>query len=190
METETTPAAAGGSDLRPEATKTEPFVIDSRERVDWYLRKLANLEAEESRIKAQAALMLRQIESDRKSLVQHFQPQVENFVRSELEATRAKRKSIAFFHGTVGFRTVPKKLVIESEADAQTTARAVFPAAFQKVETEKFDKWAFLGFAGERLEEHGELLPGVKLTEAREELSVKFPKEKGAGDAGEPTEGE
>ena len=163
-----------------EETTTEkvPFMIDSRERVDWYLRKLANLEAEESRIKAQVQTMLRQIESDRNSLVQHFQPQVENFVRSELEATKSKRKSIAFFQGTVGFRSVPSKLVIESEADAQTTARAVFPAAFQKVETEKFDKWAFLGYATEQLEEHGEILPGVKLTEAREELSIKLPKDK------------
>lgn len=168
-----------------EAPEKAPFVIDSRERVDWYLRKLANLEAEESRIKAQVQVMLRQIESDRNSLVQHFQPQVENFVRSELEATRAKRKSITFFHGTVGFRTVSKKLVIESEADAQTTARAVFPAAFQKVETEKFDKGAFLGYASERLEKDGELLPGVKLTEAREELSIKLPKEKGTESDGE-----
>ena len=66
--------------------KPEGFVIDSRERVDWYLRKLANLEAEEVRVKQQADVMLRQIESDRKSLKARFQGQVENFVAQKLDA--------------------------------------------------------------------------------------------------------
>jgi hypothetical protein len=165
--------------------KAEPFMINSRERVDWYLRKLANLEAEEFRIKAQAEKMLRHVESDRNSLVQHFQPQVENFVREELERTNAKRKSIAFFHGTVGFTAVPPRLVVESEADALQTARLVCPEAVVEVPaSEKLDKKVMGEYAKRQLAEAGEIVPGYGLTEGGVRLSVKFPAVGGAGEEG------
>jgi hypothetical protein len=164
----------------------EPFIINSRERVDWYLRKLANLEAEELRIKAQAEKMLRQVQSDRESLVQHFQPQVENFVREELEATKSKRRSIAFFHGTVGFVAVPPRLVVESEADALQTARLVCPEAIVEVPaTEKLDKKVLGEYAKWQLAEAGEIIPGYGLTEGGVRLSVKFPAADGAQEGGE-----
>lgn len=71
------------------------------------------------------------------------------------------------------FRTNPARLVVESEQDAITTARAVAPQTFTTETVEKFDRAAFLAHAQTTLEETGELLPGVSLTEERESFSVK-----------------
>lgn len=172
-----------------EATETtkEQFTIETREHGEWYLRKLANLDAEKERIEAQAALMLRQLESDRNSLVSRYQSQFENLVRTELEAAKGKRKSVVFFNGTAGFRTVPPRLVVSSEADLQTTARAVLPSAFTTETVEKFDKAAFRAHATAHFEATGEVLPGLERTEERQEFTLKFPTKKGAA---EPTEEE
>lgn len=159
---------------------TEAFVIDTREKADWLLRKLANLEADEARVKAQSAVMLQQIESDRNSLMGRYQSQLENFTRAELEASKGKRKSITLFNGTVGFRTIPARLMIESEPDAITTARAVAPQTITTETVERFDKKKFMEYATERFEQEGELIPGVGRTEERESFSVKFPSSKTA----------
>ena len=157
------------------AQKPEQFTIQTREHGEWYLRKLANLEAERQRIEAQAALMLCQLETDRNSLTTRFQSQFENLVRAELEAAKGKRKSITFFNGTAGFRTVASRLVIESEADALTTARLVAPATITSETVERFDKAAFRAHAAAHLEATGELLPGFTRTEERQEFGIKFP---------------
>lgn len=168
--------------------KKEQFVIDSRERADWYLRKLANLEAEAARITTQYQTMMRQNESDKNSLVQHFQPQLENFVREELASAGGKRKSITFFNGTAQFTAVPSRLVVESEADALQTARLVCPEAVVEIPaTEKLDKKVLGEYAKKRLAEIGEIIPGYALTEGGERFAVKFAAEK-AG-AGETEEG-
>ncbi|WP_394796975.1 host-nuclease inhibitor Gam family protein [Armatimonas sp.] len=165
--------------------KPEQFTIQSREHGEWYLRKLANIEAERQRIEAQAALMLRQLETDRNGLTGRYQSQFENLVRIELEASKGKRKSVTFFNGTAGFRTVASRLVIESEADALTTARLVAPATITTEAVERFDKAAFRAHAAEHFETTGEILPGFTRTEERQEFSVKFPTSKEKGDTTE-----
>ena len=174
METTETPLPPdnGGT---TESTKPERFTIQTREHGEWYLRKLANIDAERERITAQYQTMIRQNESDKSSLVSRYDSQFQNLVRVELEASKGKRKSIVFFNGTAGFRTVASRLVIESEADALQTARLVAPDTITTETVEKFDKAAFRAHAQSLLEATGELLPGIKQTEAREEFGIKFP---------------
>jgi hypothetical protein len=80
---------------------------------------------------------------------------------------------------------VASRLVIESEADALITARLVCPEAITAETVERFDKAAFRAHAQSVLETTGELLPGIKQTEERQEFGVKFPK---AGKTEEATE--
>lgn len=159
--------------------KREQFTITTREHGDWYLRKLANLRAERERITAQYQTMIRQSESDENSLIERYGSQFENLVRTELEAAKSKRKSLTFFHGTAGFRTVPSRIVIESEADALTTARLVAPATITTETVEKFDKQSFRAYAAAHFEETGEILPGFTRTEERQSFDIKFPTQKG-----------
>lgn len=172
METETpVPPVEGGK---------EQFVIETREHAEWYLRKLANLDREEASIRAQAEAMLRRLRSDRESLQGRYQGQFESFVRGELERTKAKRRSVLFFNGTAQFTSVAPRLVVESEADALTTAAAVLPDAVVEVPaTVKLDKKALLDYAKSHFETTGELLPGVGRTEASERFAIKFAEEKG-----------
>jgi hypothetical protein len=42
----------------------ERFAIDSEDRANWLLRKLANLNAERERIKAQSAAMIKRLDTE------------------------------------------------------------------------------------------------------------------------------
>jgi hypothetical protein len=163
----------------------EQFVIQTREHAEWYLRKLANLDREEASIRAQAEAMVNRLRTDRESLQGRYQSQLESFVRGELERTNSKRRSVLFFNGTAQFTSVAPRLVVESEADALTTAAAVLPAALVEIPASvKLDKKTLLDYAKERFESTGELIPGVGRTEASERFAIKF------SEAKEPTETE
>ena len=185
-----TPDAPGRVDETPppfgfKETNLQPreaFTIQTREHCDWYMKKVAALNAEEALITAQAEKMLARVRSDRESLQGRYQGQLESFVRGELERTKSKKRSIVFFHGTAQFTSVAPRLVIESEADALTTAAMLLPAALVEVPaTVKLDKKALLSYAAQKFEETGELIPGVGRTEASERFAIKFPTEQQGG---------
>lgn len=148
------------------------FTIDTREKADWLLRKLASIEAEEKLVEAQAQRMLEQLRSDRESLLGRFGAELESFTRGETEGGR--RKSLTLFHGTVGFRTVPARLVVESQEDAMQTARLLAPEAITSVPAqERLDTKTFTDKARAALETTGEVWPGLKLTETEERFTIK-----------------
>lgn len=154
----------------------ESFVIDSREKADWLLKRIAALEAEEALIATQAEKMLAQVRSDRERLTGRFLPQLETWARGELETTKSRRRSVSLFHGTVQFTTTAPRFIVESTDDAITTARAVAPQTVTEETLTKLDKKAFLTYAAQRFEETGEILPGVTRTEAGERFAIRFPK--------------
>lgn len=162
----------------------EQFVIQTREHAEWYIRKLANLDREEASIRAQAEAMVSRLRTDRESLQGRYQSQLESFVRGELERTKSKRRSVLFFNGTAQFTSVAPRLIVESELDAITTARAVKPETVTEETITKLDKKTFLAYAATHFEETGELIPGVGRTEAGERFAIKF------SEAKEPTETE
>lgn len=165
-------------------TETEQpggFQLDSREKCDWFLSKLADFDAEEQKIKTRAAQIIAQMEAmiarnktDRDAFNNRFMPQFQNFVAGEIAADRKGRKSVVFFNGTAGFRTVPAALVLESPQDAMTTARAVCPSSITTEEREKFDRESFLTYARAHFEATGEVLPGTKRTEEQERFTIKI----------------
>ena len=163
-----------------QAEKTE-FHIDSESTATWLLTKVRQIEEEQEAIKAATAQRLSELTADRERLMGRFSAELEAWARSESEKRRRKTITLPLAGYAVSFRAVPSRLVVESEADAITTARAVAPELVSVETREIFDKAGFLAYAKTKLEETGELLPGLAVTEEKESFSVKPVK---AGKAG------
>ena len=160
------------AELRAQANgDMERFTIDTPEKADWLLRKLAGIDAEKATVQAMAAQRTQELDADRNALLSRFGAELEAWAREE--ATARRRKTVTLLHGAISFRTVPAKLIVESEADAITTARAVAPETVTQETTERFDKAAFLAHAKAHLESTGEILPGLTQSEERESFSIK-----------------
>ncbi len=144
------------------------FSIDSTDRANWLLRKLANLDTEKTRVKAQAEAILRQLDTDREGLLYLYGSQLEAFTRQELAKTGNRRKSLTLLQGTCGFRTVPARMSVTDAAAALDYAKANLPEAVKTLET--LDPAAYR----KRAEETGELLPGLVALPSQEAFSVKF----------------
>lgn len=158
-----------------EATETnEPkpvFRIDSEDAANWYLRRLANIEAEKSRVQAQAALIVKQLDADAENLRFIYDADLQEWTRAELSRRGNRRKSLALLQGTACFRSVPPSLKISDPAAALAYALSCVPAAVTARPTLDADKYRQA--ANEALQ-NGEILPGVETVPAREAFSVKF----------------
>lgn len=175
METETT----------TEKPEGQPFMVTDRKSAEWALRKIASKQAEIDLVRDQAADMLRSLQSDLDSFNGRYAAQLEAWAREALEATGGKSRTVKTLCGNLSFRTVPARLVVESEEDALQTAKLVCPQAVAVVPAyEKLDKGALTAYAKERLETEGELLPGFALTEERQSFSFKFASGKGGAEEG------
>jgi hypothetical protein len=151
------------------------FHIDSEERACWLLRKLANLEAERARVKAQAAQIVAQLDSEEKSLRDRFEAEACAWARAELERRhKGRRKSLVLLQGTLAFRLVPATLRVDDLAAALNTAVTVGAV--------KVDADAYRRHALDTLKATGEILPGCVHQGEREHFSVRFGKDAGTGD--------
>jgi len=155
------------------SAETERFTIDSEEKANWLLGKLANIRAEQARINAQAAKRNAELEADFNGLMGRFGADLETFARGE--ANRRKRRTVTLMQGTLAFRATPSRLVIEEMETAIITARAVAPETVTTEEVTRLDRDAFLKRAAQIREETGEIIAGVKQTESSEAFSVKLP---------------
>lgn len=152
----------------------EEFRIDSEERATWYLRKLANLEAEQSRIKKQAEIALKSLQSETESLKGRFHSELEQWARTEAE--RRKKRTLHTLQGTLRFRSLPSRLTIEDPAAAMV---ACLSEEWEGcIETRQaLIASEYLKRAQERLSETGELVAGVGIVPERESFSISFGKE-------------
>jgi phage host-nuclease inhibitor protein Gam len=165
--------AVGSPDFIPEPTKDQ-FHIETEADADWYLSKLASLNAEEGLLRAQSEAKIKRVVNERQGLEHRFQASLEHWAKSQITG---KVKSLILDHGTVGFRKVPAGLkVVDKEAaltycigeDFQEiikTTRAVDVANF-KIHAEMMRK------------DFGILVPGIEQVEEHEAFSVRFPKDK------------
>jgi len=158
-------------DTETTASEKEEFIIDTEERLNWYLRKLANLDAERQRIKSQAAAMIARLDTDENGLKHRFESQVIEFTRRQIEGTR--RKSYQTLQGTLSFRTVPPSLKITDEDAALTFAQkySVCLDTAPRLDPVKYREHAKIFLA-----DSGELIPGVELSSSRESFSITFGK--------------
>ncbi len=151
-----------------ETPREETFCINTTDRANWLLRKIANLDSEKARIKAQAEAILHQLDTDREGLLYLYGSQLEAFTRQELARTGNRRKSLTLLQGTCSFRTVPARLSVTDAAAALLYSRENLPEAIRTVET--LNRSAYV----HRAEETGELLPGLESIAAKEAFSLRF----------------
>ena len=157
----------------PEGERQE-FHIDSAERADWLLKKLAAIESERALIRAQAAQMIGQLDADEKGLRDRFEAELREWGRAELLRRGGRRKSLPLFHGTLTYRSVPPSLRVDDVAAALN--RAVEMGAV------KVDAAGYRAAALAALKDSGELFPGVEIVPEREHFGIRFGKDSGEGE--------
>ncbi len=168
-------------DLAEAAQATgDTFMVTDASSAAWVLRKIAAREAEIALVKAQAAEIVKGLQSGLDSFKGRYEPQLEAWARSVVDATGGKSKTVKTLGGNLSFRTVPAVLEITDTGSASEVA-----ITLGLVKPAPVDLAAYREAAKVALEERGELLPGVELRPARESFSIRFPKGKGAASEGE-----
>lgn len=149
----------------------EGFHITNEAAALWYLRHLANLEAEARRVKRQAESMIAALDTEAEGLRRIYQGELEAWAREELKRKGSRRKTLHTLQGTLRFRQVPARLAIDEPA-ALRYATESLPALVAT--RRELDRAAYLEEAKRRLQETGELLAGVDVAPEREAFSVSF----------------
>lgn len=144
------------------------FHINDEKSANWYLRKLANIDAEKQRVQMQADTIIAQLEADADGLKRLYEGELKEYVRQTLEAGGNRRRSITMLQGTCAFRTIPAGFRIVDTAAALNHALAYLPDAIDTI--------CVLSTVAYRrvVEETGEILPGIETTPERESFSVRF----------------
>ena len=152
-----------------------------------YACKLANIEAERARVKAQAARMVAQLDADEQRLRFRFEAGAREWARAELDRRyKGRRKSLTLLQGTFAFRAVPPTLRLADEAAAldyaerraafkgnpEGTGPADFPPCAPLVPV--LDAVTYRQAAANWFEQTGELLPGCVHVGERETFAVRF----------------
>ena len=101
-------------------------IIDAAS-ANWYdARKLASIERERARVKAQAAKIFAQLDTDENRLRDRFEAEAREWVRHEIENRyKGRRRSLALLQGTFAFRAVPTTLRVDDVAAALDTAATI-----------------------------------------------------------------
>jgi hypothetical protein len=157
-----------------EPAERSEFHIDNDGAANWLLKKLANLEAEKKRVQAQAATILKQLESDAASLRYLYEAELQEYVHRKLATSGNRRKSVHFLQGTCAFRTVPENLRIADTLAALDYAMRCQPEAVQTHTV--LDTARYQERARDVLQKTGELLPGVEVTPEHETFRLIFGK--------------
>lgn len=170
----TAPEAADGVCAPAVTTEAPRFCIDSREKANWYLKKLARIENERALVKAQAEEIVRGLDADAARLRALHEADLQAWAKDELERMGGRKKTLPLLFGTVAFRTVPAALRVVGSAEAAEYAKS---QGWEVVTTvEKLDAEGYKQQAAAALHETGEVLPGVEIVAERESFSVKFGK--------------
>ena len=141
-------------------------ITDERSAV-WYLRKLRAIEEERAAVEAATAQRLAELDTDRRRLEALFGGQLEAWAREESQRRRRKTITLPLAGVAVALRTVPARVEVEDRATAEDVARSL-----GYVRTSA-DLSAYRAAAVEALADRGELLPGCRLTEPTERVSVR-----------------
>ena len=148
-------------------------MVNDEKSANWYLRKLANIDAEQQRVQMQAAQIVAQLEADADGLKHLYAGQLEAYCQARLNETGNRCKSITMLQGTCAFRTVPAGFQL---TDTNAALRFAKECGGMLKTVETLDAEAYRVAADHALEAYGELYPGMETTPERESFSVRFGK--------------
>lgn len=147
----------------------DAFVLDSKEKADWVLKKLAGWDAEYELVERQMLEILERITQKRLNFEERFMEELKQYSSSLLPETEGK--TICLPHGKIQFRTVPQSYKVEITVDE---LKKSMPYFIRTVTTETVDKAEYLKTAKLELKNTGELLPGITVTPTYEKFDIKF----------------
>ena len=153
-------------DQAENATRPRFEITDERSAV-WYLRKLRSIEEEKAAVEAATAQRLAELDTDRRRLEALFGGQLEAWAREESQHRRRKTITLPLAGVAVALRTVPARVEVDDRATAEDVARSL-----GYVRTSA-DLSAYRDAATKALADRGELLPGCRLTQESERVSVR-----------------
>lgn len=149
------------------------FQVDTMERLEWYVAKVAEKESLKKRIQAQADAMIADVEREIAGLQWRFGDQAEAFLRTQLTG---KKKSLKTLRGTIGLRKTPGRV---SVGDAEALL-ASLPDTKNEFVVEKVDSTALnrffkvVGNKAYRIDTGEEVaVPGLVIKPEGETLYVK-----------------
>jgi hypothetical protein len=102
-------------DIEVLKTVPEAFAIDSEEHANWLVQKVTAARQYAERVKKWAEQELRRAEREEETLMFLFGRQIETWAKSEIGNQNGRRKSLALPAGTLGYRKLAAKLVIDDE---------------------------------------------------------------------------
>jgi hypothetical protein len=143
------------------------FTVRDEKSADWLVRKLVEAEAHIRRVKEQAEREVRRTERERDFLLYHFGKDLEKWAKKQLDKSKGRRKSLLLLSGTVGFRTIAAKLVVENDIAAIAWAKKHCRDAV--VVKERVNKATL----DEHFETNGDLPDGARLEAAHQRFYVK-----------------
>ena len=160
----------GDAEVDLEVMKSVPkaFCIDSEDRANWLVRKIVAARDYSERVKAWCEQEQRRAAREEQTLLFLFGRQIERWARSEVAKLRGMRKSLRLPAGSVGFRSVGPRLVVDDERAVLQWAKVHLPDAV--VVTEKLSKSV--------INEHAEKLgvipdEGIHMEPASEKFFIK-----------------
>jgi phage host-nuclease inhibitor protein Gam len=121
------------------------FAIVDEKTANWLVKKIISARQYAQRVKDWAEQEQRRAEREEMTLLFLFGRQIENWAKEEITLLNGKRKSLGLPAGTVGFRTIAPKLVIDDENVVLKWAKENLPAAVAVVE--KLSKSAINDYA-------------------------------------------
>jgi hypothetical protein len=156
-----------------EQSERSEFHVTNDAAANWYLRKLANIEAEKRRVKAQAEAIVRQLDAEAERLRYLYEAELQEYVRQKVADGGNRRRSVHFLQGTCAFRTVPATVRITDTLAALDYATRCLPEAVKTQQVLDTARYRQI------VEATGELLPGVELTPDQEifRLSIGKPED-------------
>ena len=156
-----------GNDAELAAMVPQQFEVLDRSSAEWLVRKVVEAEAYIHRVKHQADREIRRTQRERDFLMMRYGPQLERWTREQLEQTKGRRKSVLLLAGTVGFRQISAKLVVDNATAVLKWAKRACDSAV--VVVEKVSKTAL----NEHLASTGEIPTGAHLEPATKKFLVK-----------------
>jgi hypothetical protein len=154
---------------RPTETTTERprFEITDQRSAEWYVRRLRQIEEDAAAVRAATAQRLSELEADRARLASAYGSQLEAWARAEAERRRRRTITLPTAGAQITLRRVPARLEIGDTASAAEVA-----ASLGFVKPAPVDLPAYRAHAVQVLEDTGELLPGCRMTEEAERVTV------------------
>jgi len=154
-------------DTEMEAQVPEQFTVHDEASANWVVRKIIEARAYAARVKAWAKYETCRARREERFFLQRFGNELDGWIRSQLAAEGGKRESVGLPAGTVGYRVVPAKLILDDKNAAIEWAKLHCPHAV--VTSNRLLRQPL----NEHLAQTGELPPGVRLDPEHSRFYIK-----------------